>query len=63
MKLRASITAGPFFAEATSKEMAEQLLISNKTVECHRKNILDKRGMSDRVELTRYAIRRGPIQR
>jgi len=46
----------------TSKEIAEQLVISVKTVERHRQNILDKLGMSDRVELTRYAIRRGLIQ-
>jgi DNA-binding NarL/FixJ family response regulator len=50
-------------AEAnTSKEIAEQLVISVKTVERHRQNILDKLGMRDRVELTRYAIRRGLIQ-
>ena len=50
-------------AEAhTSKEIAEQLWISVKTVERHRQNILDKLGMRDRVELTRYAIRRGLIQ-
>jgi DNA-binding NarL/FixJ family response regulator len=50
-------------AEAyTSKEIAEQLFISVKTVERHRQNILDKLGMRDRVELTRYAIRRGLIQ-
>ena len=50
-------------AEAhTSKEIAAQLVISIKTVERHRQNILDKLGMSDRVELTRYAIRRGLIQ-
>ena len=50
-------------AEAnTSKEIAEQLFISVKTVERHRQNILKKLGMSDRVELTRYAIRRGLIQ-
>jgi DNA-binding NarL/FixJ family response regulator len=50
-------------AEAhTSKEIAEQLFISIKTVERHRQNILDKLGMRDRVELTRYAIRRGLIQ-
>ena len=50
-------------AEAnTSKEIAEQLFISVKTVERHRQNILEKLGMSDRVELTRYAIRRGLIQ-
>jgi DNA-binding NarL/FixJ family response regulator len=50
-------------AEAhTSKEIAAELVISVKTVERHRQNILDKLGMNDRVELTRYAIRRGLIQ-
>jgi DNA-binding NarL/FixJ family response regulator len=50
-------------AEAyTSKEIAKALWISIKTVERHRQNILDKLGMRDRVELTRYAIRRGLIQ-
>jgi DNA-binding NarL/FixJ family response regulator len=50
-------------AEArSSKEIAKELFISVKTVERHRQNILDKLGMSDRVELTRYAIRRGLIQ-
>ena len=50
-------------AEAhTSKEIAETLFISVKTVERHRANILEKLGMRDRVELTRYAIRRGLIQ-
>ncbi len=50
-------------AEAhSSKQIAQELVISIKTVERHRQNILDKLGMSDRVELTRYAIRRGLIQ-
>jgi DNA-binding NarL/FixJ family response regulator len=50
-------------AEAqTSRQISELLFISVKTVERHRQNILDKLGMSDRVELTRYAIRRGLIQ-
>jgi DNA-binding NarL/FixJ family response regulator len=49
-------------AEAhTSKDIAELLVISLKTVERHRANILDKLGMRDRVELTRYAIRRGLV--
>ncbi len=50
-------------AEAsTSKEISEALFISVKTVDRHRQNILGKLGMRDRVELTRYAIRRGLIQ-
>jgi DNA-binding NarL/FixJ family response regulator len=46
----------------TGREIAGALVISEKTVERHRSNILDKLGMRDRVELTRYAIRRGLIE-
>jgi DNA-binding NarL/FixJ family response regulator len=50
-------------AEAyTNEQIARALTISPKTVERHRENILQKLGMRDRVELTRYAIRRGLVE-
>jgi len=45
-----------------NKRIAEELVISEKTVERHRANVLEKLGMHDRVELTRYAIRRGLVE-
>lgn len=45
-----------------NRQIAETLTISEKTVERHRANMLEKLGMRDRVELTRYAIRRGLIE-
>ena len=46
----------------TSREIATLLSISVKTVDRHRENILNKLGMRDRTELTRYAIRAGLIE-
>jgi DNA-binding NarL/FixJ family response regulator len=45
----------------TSDQIAEILSISRKTVDRHRANILDKLGMRNRVDVTRYASRRGLV--
>lgn len=47
---------------ASTREIARMLTISPKTVERHRANILAKLGMSDRTQLTRYAIRAGLVE-
>jgi DNA-binding NarL/FixJ family response regulator len=50
-------------AEAyTNRQIAETLKLSEKTIESHRANLLAKLGMRDRVELVRYAIRRGLVE-
>jgi len=50
-------------AEAfTNRQIAETLKVSEKTVESHRGNVLSKLGMRDRVELARYAVRRGLVE-
>jgi DNA-binding NarL/FixJ family response regulator len=46
----------------TSDEIADALVISRKTVDHHRCNILGKLGMRNGAELTRYAIRRGLVE-
>ncbi|MFF6952697.1 response regulator [Streptomyces iakyrus] len=46
----------------SSKEIAELLFISIKTVQRHRANLLQKLGLRDRLDLTRYAIRAGLIE-
>ncbi len=50
-------------AEAhTNREIAQILHLAEKTIESHRANVLRKLGMRDRVELVRYAIRRGLVE-
>jgi DNA-binding NarL/FixJ family response regulator len=45
----------------TNREIAESLVISIKTVERHRENIMAKLDMHNRVELVKYAIKKGLI--
>ena len=46
----------------TSDEIAQELFISRKTVDRHRANLLEKLGMRNVAEVTRYAIRRGLLE-
>lgn len=46
----------------SGKEIADILVISVKTVDRHRANILQKLGMRDRLAVTRYAIRAGLVE-
>ncbi len=43
----------------TTKQIAEQLFISVKTVETHRQHLMEKLGFHSVAELTKYAIREG----
>jgi DNA-binding NarL/FixJ family response regulator len=46
----------------TNREIARTLHLSEQTVHSHRATIMEKLGFHDRVELLRYALRRGVIQ-
>ena len=46
----------------TSREIGAILSISANTVERHRHNVLEKLNLRDRVDLTRYAVRRGLVE-
>src|SRR5512144_506990 len=47
---------------ANNEKIAAELIISPKTVERHRENIMRKLNLHSRAELVRYAIRKGIIQ-
>jgi len=46
----------------TNAEVAEQLYISNRTVETHRTNIMSKLDLKNRAELVRFAIDNGLLK-
>ncbi|HRJ45582.1 MAG TPA: response regulator transcription factor, partial [Caldilineaceae bacterium] len=46
----------------TNREIADVLVISPKTVDRHRENIMQKLNLHSRVELVKYAISKGLIQ-
>lgn len=46
----------------TSKETAEALFISKRTVDWHRSNIFSKLGIKNNIELVKYAIKHGIIE-
>jgi two-component system response regulator NreC len=43
----------------SNKEVAEQLVISIKTVESHKANVMDKLGLKTRPDLVKYAMKKG----
>ncbi len=45
----------------TSRQIADTLYLSIKTIMTHRANIMEKLGLHNRTELTKYAIRLGLI--
>ena len=46
----------------SAREIADTLVISVKTVDRHRANVLAKLGLRDRLDLTRFAIRAGLVE-
>ncbi|CAG7636524.1 Oxygen regulatory protein NreC [Paenibacillus solanacearum] len=46
----------------SNKEIAEQLVISVKTVETHKSNVMEKLGLKTRPELVKYALKKGLLQ-
>jgi DNA-binding NarL/FixJ family response regulator len=48
--------------EFTNSEIAEKLFISIRTVDTHRRNLLEKLGLKNTAGLVKYAIRQGLIE-
>lgn len=46
----------------TNPEIADKLVISVKTVDRHRENIMRKLNLHSRIDLVKYALRQGLIE-
>jgi len=45
----------------TTQEIADMLKVTAKTVEGHKTNLMAKLGIRNRIELVKYALRKGII--
>ena len=45
----------------SNQEIAEMLVITSKTVEVHKTNLMSKLGIHNRIDLVKYALRKGII--
>ncbi len=46
----------------TNREIAQELVLSKRTVEKHAANILSKLGLTSRAQVVRWAIEKGLVQ-
>ncbi len=46
----------------SNKDIADQLMISVKTVESHKSNVMEKLGLKTRPELVKYAMKKGLLR-
>jgi DNA-binding NarL/FixJ family response regulator len=57
------MSLGPSCPAFTNREIAEKFSISEQTVKHHLRNIFDKLGVSNRLELALFAINHGLVSK